>query len=197
MNDDGDIANTAKIQMISGVLDMTLVNTSRDGANEEMGIELDVYLCTAKKRFQYADASGASAAGNIEDVLDDGNNTAGQIGGQRCNTSDRGATPFDMTSGLSAFGVKILSKKKYFLPFGNQMTYQMRDPKNYQIGKNDVRDILGQNKPGLTKFLILVAEGLPGATDGVNYSVQVKVGLTRKYAYKINEDDEDKNGLVV
>lgn len=197
MEDDGDIANTGKIQMISGVMDMTLVNISKDAEGNDMGIELDVYMCTARKRLQYTKASGLTTFSTLEDALEDGQNTAGILGAARCQTTDRGATPFDMTAGLSAFGVKILSKKKYFLPKGNQMTYQIRDPKNYQIGKNDVRDIKGQNKPGVTKFLLLVAKGLPGAVDGQNYRCEIKIGLTRKYAYKINEEDEDKNGLVV
>jgi hypothetical protein len=184
--------------MISGVMDMTLVNTSRDGVNNDMAIELDVYMVTAKKRFEYVDAGGNEKSGSLEDVLDDGNNTAGVIpaGGDRVNITDRGATPFDFTTALASFGIKIHSKKKYFLPAGSQMTYQIRDPKNHQILKDDVRNIKGQNKPGCTKMLLLVAKGLPGAPAGEFYKIECQIGVTRKYAYKINEDDEDKSGLV-
>jgi hypothetical protein len=195
MDEDPDIANSGKIQMISGIMDMTLVNRSVDGVSAGMGVELDVYLLTAKKRFEYKDAAGALQSGNIEDVLADGNATAGIIGQNRVGITNRGATPFDFTTALSSFGIKVLSKKKYFLPPGNQMTYQIRDPKNHQFLKDDVRNIQGQNKPGATKLLLIVAKGLPGAQAGDNYSIFLNVGITRKYAYKINEDDEDMTGF--
>lgn len=195
MNGDTDVAASGKIQMISGVMDMTLVNTSVDSTGNAMAIELDVYVCTVKKRLTFVDHTGTSVQSSLSGALNDANKTAGQLvaTSTKINTADRGATPFDFTTGLSSFGVKIWSKKKYFLPSGNQMTYQMRDPRNHQLSKDDVLNINGKNKPGVTKFLILVAKGLPGAAvDGPSYNVRVNIGITRKYAYKLNEDDEDK-----
>ena len=59
----------------------------------------------------------------------------------------------------------------------------------------------GSNYPGVTKHLLLVAKGLPGSaltnTSGDNpYQVILSIGLTRKYAYKLNEDDEDRAGTA-
>jgi len=199
MDNDGDISRSGKVQLISGIFDMTLVNSSVDGDGNLMGIELDVYLATCKKQLTYKDAAGNWQNNkNIDDAMNDGQETSSNIGGlARANTFDRGTTPFDMTLALSSFGIKILSKKKYFLPHGNQMTYQMRDPKNRQISKDTVENTRGQNKPGFTKFLILVAKGLPGAvSSGDLYKVRLDIGCTRKYAYKINEDDTDKTGFT-
>ena len=115
--------------------------------------------------------------------------------------TDVGTTPFDFTSALSNFKIKVLKKTKYFLPFGHQMTYQIRDPKNRSFMKDSVLDMQGSNYPGVTKHLLLVAKGLPGSaltnTSGDNpYQVILSIGLTRKYAYKLNEDDEDRAGTA-
>ncbi len=198
LSDDANISKSGRIQMISGIFDMTLVNTSVDSANQPMGVELDIYVCTAKKLFRYKQEDGTYVWNNIEEAMYDGQQSSSNIGTLgRVDTFDRGATPFDMTLALSSFGIKILSKKKYFLPNGNQMTYQMRDPKNRIFSKDNIENTRGQNKPGATKFLILVAKGLPGAaTEGPDYKVRLNIGCTRKYAYKVNEDDEDKTGFT-
>lgn len=195
---DPNISKSGKIQMISGIFDMTAVNSSVDSSNQPMGIELDIYLCTAKRLFRYKQEDGTYVYKNIEDAMQDGQQSSNAIGSLgKIDTFDRGATPFDMTLALSSFGIKILSKKKYFLPNGNQMTYQMRDPKNRTISKDNIENTRGQNKPGVTKFLILVAKGLPGAaTDGNDYKIRLDIGCTRKYAYKLNEDDEDRTGFT-
>ncbi len=199
--DDGQIAQSGRIQMISGIFDMTLVNASRDALGNPMGVELDVYLVTARKRFEYK-TGAQSFWTDVEGMLADGNLTSGQIGDKaKIKTSDIGVTPFDFSCGISNAGIKILSKKKYFLPNGNQMTYQIRDPRNRLISKEISDNIRGTNYPGVTKHLLLVAKGLPGAAtvpEGTNpnlYKVRLEVGLTRKYAYKVNEDDDDKTGF--
>jgi len=194
---DQDIKASGKIQMISGVMDMTLVNTSVDSNNQPMGIELDVYMCTARKLFTYMNTADQYVYSDLAQALNDAALTSTLVPGigQKIDASDRGVTPFDLTLGLSSFGVKILNKKKYFLPNGNQMTYQIRDPKNRQFSKDQILNEKGQNKPGSTKILLLVAKGLPGAAvDGNDYKVRLDVGITRKYAYKLNEDDSDKTG---
>lgn len=195
VNEDTDIKNSTSIGMISGIMDMTLVNKSIDAEGNPMGIELDVYLLTAKKEFIDNNA-GTTTIGNIENVLADGLSQSDVIGGLgKLEANDTGVTPFDCTLALSSFGIKVLNKKKYFLPFGNQMTYQMRDPKNRRFSKDKILNTLGQNMPGASKFLLLIAKGLPGAANvGTVYSVTLDVGLTRKYAYKINEDSQDKTG---
>jgi len=196
VNEDPDIKNTTSIGMISGIMDMTLVNKSIDAEGNPMGIELDVYFLTARKRFTDVKASGDVVADNLEDVLRQGLVQSEGIGGiGKLDVNDLGVTPFDCTLALSSFGIKILNKKKYFLPFGNQMTYQMRDPKNRRFSRDQVINCLGQNYPGSSKFLLLIAKGLPGAANvGTSYAVNLDIGITRKYAYKINEDSTDKSG---
>lgn len=198
MENDDNIKKSGRIQMISGIFDMTCVNTSTDSANQPMGIELDVYVATASKWLRYKQEDGTYVWNNIEEAMYDGQQSSNAIGTLgKVDTHDRGATPFDMTLALSSFGIKILSKKKYFLPHGNQMTYQMRDPKNRTFSKDNIENSRGQNKPGATKFLILVAKGLPGAAkEGPDYKVRLNIGCTRKYAYKLNEDNEDKTGFT-
>lgn len=198
--DDPDISNSGRIQMISGIFDMTLVNGSIDALGNPMGIELDVYMITAGRRFDFA-TGGTQESGSLESVFVNALSTSDKIGGRdRVNTQSLGVTPFDVSLALSAFKIKILSKKKYFLPSGNQMTYQIRDPKNRIISKEASDNIQGTNYPGTTKHLLLVAKGLPGAAtvppSGASpYKVRLEVGCTRKYAYKVNEDDADQTGF--
>lgn len=200
---DSDIQKSGKIQMASGIFDMTLQNRSVDATGSEMGVELDVYLITARKRFQYKDSTTPGNYSNttLEGVLAESANVMDPLAtATTYKITDMGTTPFDFTSALSSFGIKIHSKKKYFLPYGNTMTYQIRDPKNRQFMKDAVDDVGGSNYPGSTKHLLLIAKGLPGSStnpgDGIPnvYSVNLALGLTRKYAYKINESDGDKAG---
>ena len=202
LSDDTDVAQSGKVQMISGIFDMTLVNASLDALGNPMGIELDVYVIIAKKRFEWKNQVGTATSGSVEGMLQDGSDVAGTLSGSSSiNYSNIGATPFDFTTGLSNGRMKILKKTKYFLPSGNQMTYQMRDPKNRHISKDMVENIGGTNLPGVTKHLLLVAKGLPGAatdpggSETNQYKVRLEVGCTRKYAYKFNEDDSDKTGF--
>lgn len=199
--DDPQIAASGKIQMISGIFDMTLVNASIDALGNAMGVELDVYLVTSKRRFENK-TGPTSFWTDLEGVLADGNLTSEQIGNKaKITTNDLGVTPFDFSCGLSNSRVKILSKRKYFLPSGNQMTYQIRDPKNRVISKEYSDNVQGTNYPGVTKHVLLVAKGLPGAATVPNegqanqYRIRLEVGCTRKYAYKLNEDDTDKTGF--
>lgn len=198
---DGEISKSGKIQMISGIFDMTLVNKSNDALGQEMGIELDVYLITAGKQFRFKDTTGVLKQGSLEDVLQESSKVMSPVGSSSTyNTTDVGTTPFDFTSALSNFKIKVLKKTKYFLPYGHQMTYQIRDPKNRSFMKDSVLDMQGSNYPGVTKHLLLVAKGLPGSVTtnetGDNlYQLELAIGLTRKYAYKVNEDDEDRAGI--
>jgi len=200
---DSDIQKSGKIQMVSGVFDMTLQNRSVDAIGAEMGIELDVYLITARKRFQFKNDAdpGQYFNATLEGILAESSNVMDPVATSTTyKITDMGTTPFDFTSALSSFRIKIHNKKKYFLPYGNTMTYQIRDPKNRQFMKDAVDDVGGSNYPGATKHLLLIAKGLPGSnTDpgsGIPnvYSVNLALGLTRKYAYKINESDGDKAG---
>ena len=194
VTEDTDVKNTTQIGMISGILDMTLVNKSTDAAGSPMGVELDIYLLTARKQFVDSNFVGQLVVKNIEAILNDGLNQSAEIGGLgKLNTADVGVTPFDCTLALSSYGIKIHNKKKYFLASGNQMTYQIRDPKNRRFSKDKILNTYGQNMPGATKFLLVISKGLPGAERaGSQYKVNLEVGVTRKYAYKINEDSQDK-----
>lgn len=199
---DGEISKTGQIQMISGIFDMTCVNDSTDADGGAVGIELDVYLVTAKKRFIWKDNAGTQKSGALEDALREASNTMDPLGS--VSTPDLrtpGTTPFDMTASLSQFGIKILTKKKYFLPPGNQMTYQMRDPKNRIFTKDTIQDMDGTNYPGVTKHLLIIAKTLPGTKtvpDVIGapnlHAVKIQAGITRKYAYKLSEADGDKAG---
>lgn len=195
--DDPDIATSGKVQMISGIFDMTLVNASVDAFNNAMGIELDVYLIRASSRFEVV-TGGTDAWGSLEAIMNNSLTATDAIGSKsKLNVDDLGATPFDFTTALSWAKIKIISKKKYFLPSGNQMTYQIRDPKNRMLSKEKTDNILGTNYPGATQHVLLIAKGLPGSAtvppSGDNpYKVRLEIGVTRKYAYKVNEDDANK-----
>jgi len=160
-----------KLLMGSGILDMTMTNTS------ETAVEVDVYLIV----------SGMFTNNRtINDGFNDPNTPtiAGSGNGIGLNTH-RGATPFDFPQVISANKLKILSKKKYFLPVGNTATYQFRDSRNHYINCSKFHEqkqpieadkIYGPfNYPGVTKTIMIVYKSVAGAT----VSAQLKIGVSR------------------
>lgn len=199
------VSPTSHFFFQSGILDITFRNTStfRTGGvlvpAPEAQIELDVYEIICRQDFA---TSGTNYDSLGQAMLNEGNqepiigNTAGY---SRITPQLRGCTPFDQPTALSRLGVKILKKTKYFIPNGNTITYQMRDPKRHSCLQRELADELGANKPGWTRWLYVVYKLVPelvkGSVDGT-YQEMIACGVTRKYMYKIEGINENRNAYI-
>jgi len=170
------------VRFETGILDLTCRNTSSTvGAD----LEIDLYVVTMNKKVNYN-------GNNLEEMIvaaeQETSTLPNPITG--LTLANRGATLFDLPCLMKLSGMKILSKRKYFLPKGNTFTYQYRDPSNHYIPAMQIRegltnaqiDTLGSGfvYPKLTKGIILVAKKIVGSTG---LQAQLQVGVTRKYKY--------------
>ena len=201
---------STKVIFKSGVLDLTLTNTSYDriggtnNVNSAYNLEVDVHTITIKKStsdlqtFTLADASTLVAEkglSTIDDMVLLAENNTKKVGGDDNKIFDttlekfrRGGTLWDTPQALSLFGIKIWNKRKYFLQGGQTMTYQMRDPKRRVMIPEF--NMTGSNKPGWTKYLYITYKLVPGignvgSTNDSDIRTRIAVGITRKYSYKV------------
>lgn len=176
----------------SAVLDITFTNMSTDvsqnGINNT-GMEIDIYDIIYRSATDAADLNSmlTDAALNTETI---------NGGPNEISIATRGATPWELPDCL-ARGVKILSKKKYFLSKGQVATYQLRDSKNRIFRADIVND--GDNNfvaKGATRSLLIISKGVP-TPDPSTVNKQIVIGATRKYSYKIVEQNNDADQLLV
>lgn len=190
----------------SAVMDITIRNTSTkwDGSTQtiasECQLELDIYEISCKQDF----ATSGTNYQNLGSALQNEGNQEQKLKnvGNNLTILQRGATPFDSPTALSRLGVKVYKKTKYFIPAGNTITYQMRDPRRHSCLIRELNDEEGANKPKWTKWILCVYKLVPGLTIGaasgasVTYQERIQVGCTRKYMYKIDGVMENRNGYV-
>lgn len=198
---------TTKYMFHSGVLDMTIRNSSftSSGATTTLAsegvMEIDVYeLMSSKYWSNYAGALPSPFTG-ITNAFSDASTNTKTIGGAgtTIGLTQRGATPFDIPHALSTYGIRILKKTKYKISPGATFTYQMRDPGRHVMSREFVTDATSPNKPGLTRWIMLIGKGVPGvtygSTDGTIRS-KIDVGITRKYMYKIEGTNETRSRFL-
>lgn len=193
------IQASTKFLFQSAIMDLTIKNGS--GINDGTGyipdyrgkMEIDVYEMYVKK-----DATdGINTWGYLEDLLKENFNSTQKIGGAgtALEYNQRGVTPWDCNYSLSRFGIKIVSKKKYFVSNQETITYQVRDPKRRVCMQKDMNTENGFNRPGWTKVIFLIGKLVPGLSLGVGagqWQESMVVGVTRKYLYKIEGMNEDR-----
>lgn len=187
MNNDPQITTTSKIMVGSAILDVTFTNVS-SGANEQQsGIELDIYDIVFRKDDDSTQFIQMITKAETETPL---------IGttGASVLLSTRGVTPWELPS-LLANGVKIIKKTKYFLGSGDCGTYQIRDAKNRILRKSYVEQVDDQFiYPGYTRGLLFVHKGVPTPIPA-NQVTTTQIGVTRKYMYKIMQNQGDSDGV--
>ena len=186
-------------------MDVTLRNsstfTTADVASPDSRakLEVDIYECAQRKQ---AEDSG-SVYNNPRALFNSNPNETIAIGGgatAEVQLLYRGCTPFDLTYTLSRFGVKVWKKTKYTLGNGEQMTYQMRDPKRRVTELEAMGTGEGFNRPGWTRWLLIVFKVPPGLTVGSGnntFQESLTIGLTRKYSLKIQNYSEDRTAYLV
>lgn len=205
------VYSTTTIQIRSAIADFTFTNKStRNSASPNSDdpladfspLEVDLYEITMSKKATWLNTGTPAEIANLTDVLNFGtpqliDNETSYAARTASGTTlqFRGMTPWDFPENLSQFGVKIHKKTKFFLKNGEYFTYQMRDPRNYQINRSRLEDVPGVNYPGMTKFLYVIYKPVPGVETGTSegsITHRLFVGQTYKYTYKIEGITEDR-----
>lgn len=175
------LSGNSKIRFKSGVLDLTARSINQN-------IELDVYEVMCRRTQNFGTLKAALAQGFSDTPVPPGASTG-------LSLLRRGVTIFDCPKGIKISGARVMKKTKYFLPVGNTMTYQIRDPKNRYFNTDSLigaNGDVGFNRPGMTRVVFFVWKAVPGST--ATPPAQLTIGATRKYAYTILEGnlEEDK-----
>lgn len=194
----------------SAVLDITIRNTSTYTAvatpvlSSNAKLELDIYEILSGREWIDYDVTPTETAQAFSDLTavfaqgaGETDNISGGAGlGTGLSILQRGTTPWDLPQALSRFRLKILKKTKYFIPNGDTITYQLRDPKRRVATKRMLEFIGGGNKPRWTRHVFIIFKLVPGFTigEGVDtYQESISIGMTRKYFYKIEGQSEDRD----
>lgn len=191
---------TSKFLFSSGVLDITCQNNSQ--ANPTTGyiphLEVDVYEMSAGDQTAYGNTPQA-ALSEAEAITE-------SITGAPADSltlSKRGTTPWDFPQWITDLKLKIWKKTKFILGPNQTFTYQTRDPKFHVFDAADVRDNTHPstwNKPRVTKLYLILAKTTPGFSayevEPGDFPWQLSIGLTRKYMYKINKDNTDRDAYL-
>lgn len=195
-----------KLYFRSAVLDITIRNSSYTVSqispsvvySENVPIEIDIYQYIS--RAEGRDTVNGSYTNGLSfwTVAQDDTQTIKSAAGMSLEIDKRGVTPFDIPLAMSNFGIKILSKKKYFLPAGGTLTYQCRDPKNRNVTIQRLEETDGCCLRGWTKQILIVYKSIPGFTLAPELAVgnsveRLDIGITRKYSYKIEGINEPRD----
>lgn len=186
----GGVDDSAKIRFMSGVLDITVTNQRNPGIPEntyEGPLEVDLYHIVYPSNKQLV----VNGLGQAYDTATTKVN--GGYGLPKVNINDRGATPFDIGQASAITGLKILSKKKYYMGYGQAFTYQIRDPKNYQFDVGTHNDKFCFYQPKMTQSLMIVAK--PTALIGDNQAFNFIVGATRSYKLQVEGVSADNSKI--
>lgn len=196
------VSPSSKILFKSGVLDMTIRNTStNNGAPDSaLRMEVDVYELVGTR---VGDEEGATY-NRLLDLFAQNPTRTEPIGGApatEINLGLRGVTPFDCTYTLGNFKLKITRKTKYQINNGDQVTYQIRDPRRHVMLQRQLTSTEGFNQPNLTKMVLVIGRLPPGTTIGTVgvpgvCQETLSFGITRKYFYKVENWSEDRTAYI-
>lgn len=196
----GTVADSTKVIFKSGVLDITFRNASVRVSGtgpvvltEDGDIEVDIYDVLVFKEA----STNAAAYQNFSSLLSAYDTS--EIGGTGTGigVSDRGATPFEFPVPMGRHAVKILKKTKYFVPSGDTITHQFRDPSRKTIDYGRLGQIDGFVEKGFTRIFYVMYKMVAGLQQGDaltlgTYDARIQFGVTRKYLYKIEGFNEDR-----
>lgn len=181
VSNDARVSTSGKVLIQNGNLDITMRNNSADS---NVSLEVDVY------ELVYNNQTKKPSFGSL---LSDAWTETPAIGSMTSFTiNDRGTQLFDFPL-MSKKGVKIIKKTKVFLPAGNTATYRLKLKRNQWINPSeDLIDNVGYIKPYYTRSVAIVFKPVVGTGDVSS----LIVGNTRKYIYKIFEDDTSRDAIL-
>lgn len=190
IEDDRIDPNATTFQFTGACLDVTGRNTG------DLPLEVDMYIIIHKggKHRASTESELISAQANVNEPAG-----ADPITTDDVTLSQRGVTPFQLPY-WTKYGNTILKKVKYFLPQDATFTYQWKDPKNYLLNAQTIRDYSNNfvATKGMTKTLMFVFKPIVGSpTTGEVRTAKLTIGHTRTYAYKVFQDNKDYNTFIL
>lgn len=178
----------------TGVFDCTIQNLSLF-ENITTAVELDVYEFTCTGKFERALAADGGGGFTIHNFY--ANRASDQVtqgaGLTQIDPNDRGITPFEMGIQNKEMGLKITKKTKYFVPYGDCITYQIRDSRNHGFSTRKVINDQPVCMP-FAKGIIVIAKVLPQYATAI--APNLAIGLSRKYKYKIFQSHGNRGGIA-
>jgi len=160
-----------KLKFKSAVFDMTLTNTGT------LKLEVDLYHVQFYGMGKYASLSSAhGGAVSLTPTVDNGSAVFSSV-----SLAQRGVTPFDMPELIRGMQCTIVKKVKFFVDSFNEITYQIRDPKERTISEfNVVNGNQNLALPRITQGVIIIAKGISGDSGE---TIQYSARITRKYSF--------------
>lgn len=184
----GNEAINGVLNFASAVIDLTLRNLGEQDA------EVDVYYGIHwKDATNENPRTGVTTANLIQDLNDGGYSQPISTGNTTVSLADRGATPFDISTGISASGFKVLRKQKLLMPPGKSVFIQHRDPRNHRLDWIDTNKA-GYAKKKLTYEILIIHK--PAVSSADNIISTIAAGVTRKYSYTVLEWNQDESALL-
>lgn len=175
--------NAKKVVFKSGIMDLTITNT-----NAAINQEIDIYHVRYNNEHEANTPIATFVNGAATAVVTAGRSTL--------SVSTRGSSLWDFPIALSVGRITIVKKTKVFLSAGNSTTYQIRDPRNFQISKYDISNqTAGSNyvRPGMTQGVIIISKNVAGYQGSAGFT---SVGCTTKYVYGEIQDSTVETGIV-
>lgn len=167
----------------TGIMDITLQNNDTNAYAHE----IDIYEFTCG---QIPSIAGADVESAIQFYNQD-TYKQGPSASLTALTQDmRGVTPFEFGNSMAKIRMKILKKTKYFIPFGDTITYQIRDTKIRTLNHSVFRDVSCTTRH--TRGIYIVAKPTVAYYTG---AINLIVGVTRKYKYVVDESNTDRAAL--
>jgi len=172
----------------TGVMDITIQNTD----DNQVPIEMDIYEFTVGVLPSVETTAGGQFCYDVEsaiqffhqDTYAPGTTGAGMA---LYTTATRGVTPFEFGGAMAKMRMKILKKTKYFIPFGDTITYLIRDTKirtmNHSVFRNN--SVTTRSTRGI---LIIAKPTIASAVSTCKYTL----GCSRKYKYVVDESNTDR-----
>jgi hypothetical protein len=215
-SDDGAVIyNDTKLQFKSAILDMTFsnrstVNSETPSNSDELAascpIEVDIYeMAIGRKAYARNLDDTVTTFENIQQMLShkpsmELENPAG-FTKFTFDPETRGLTPWDFSTSLGQFRMKIYKKTKFLLKNGEYFTYQMRDPRSHNITRSQIQDCAGFNMPGITKLIYVTMKPVPGTEPDIgsipgNINARLLIGRTIKYTYCLEGANEDRHFVL-
>lgn len=168
------VTTTSKFQLRNSILDLTVTSS---GSNEAI-VFLDFYYVYCRK--DVPSVQGVSIA-NTWSVA-----SSKLTGASSLTPLDYGATPFMTPRFCEQFIIQKVQRVQ-LLP-GQTSSLMMKNTKLKLFNTEDITQSLFARK-GMTRGIMCVYAGGPGATTGAPSAITLQVNCTRTYCINIDEDN--------
>lgn len=167
---DTDGTKMGKFKFDTGVIDITLRNTSPSGCAEVDIYEIMHWKNTDQTTYFVDDFN----SGPVQPIKE-----TSPANATLDNVFMRGITLFDKGPSISRTGCKILKKRKLMLEAGHFAFLQHRDAKNHSFNVENT-ETAGYGLKGVTFTYCIIWK----SAVGTGTSQTLSAGVTRKYAYR-------------